>query len=111
MAWTMCMPMFVKAERKIIHQRFILDELFDTDYKEKPKGIFFSIPPIKEKKINNLIMVTSQNLSEKKVSRGEGMCFLFPILKAHTGVSLNGSEFIWNLKDHGVHTYKDQQLF
>ena len=51
MAWTMCMPMFVKAERKIIYQQFILDELFDTGYKGKPKGIFFSIPPIKEKKI------------------------------------------------------------
>ena len=56
-------------------------------------------------------MVTSQNLSEKKVPRGEGMCFLFPILKAHTGISLNGSEFIRNLKDHAFHTYKDQQLF
>ena len=78
MAWTMCMPMFVKAERKIIHQRFILDELFDTDYKEKPKGIFFSIPPIKEKKINNLIMVTSQNLSEKKFLEGKACVFYFP---------------------------------
>lgn len=39
------------------------------------------------------------------------MCFLFPILKAHTGINSNGSEFIWNVKDHGVHTYKDQQLF
>lgn len=56
-------------------------------------------------------MVTSQNLSEKKVSRGEGMCFLFPILKAHTGISLNGSEFIWNLKDHGVQRIKINSCF
>ena len=111
MAWTMCMPVLVKAERKIIHQRFILDELFDICYKGQPKGIFFSIPPKRKKKNNKLIIVISQNLSEKKVPRGEGTCFLFPILKAHTGISLNGSEFIWNLKDHGVHTYKDQQLF
>ena len=67
--------------------------------------------PSKKEKNNNLIIVTSQNLSENKAPRGEGMCFLFPILKAHTGINSNGSEFVWNVKDHGVHTYKDQQLF
>ena len=75
------------------------------------KGSSSPSPQKGKKKNNKLIIVISQNLSEKKVPRGEGTCFLFPILKAHTGISLNGSEFIWNLKDHGVHTYKDQQLF
>lgn len=70
MAWTMCMPMFVKAERKIIYQQFILMSYLIQVIKGNLKGS--SSPSHKgRKKFNNLIMVTSQNLSEKKkVSRG-----------------------------------------
>ena len=72
------MPVLVKAERKIIHQRFILDELFDICYKGQPKGIFFSIPPKRKKNNNNLIIVISQNLSEKKFLEGKARVFYFP---------------------------------
>lgn len=79
---------FDRAGRKIIHQLFILDEHLIKVTRNTTKKHLPIHPKMENKKNNHLIIVTPQNLSENKPPRGEGTCFLFPILKAYTGTSM-----------------------
>lgn len=69
-----------------IHQLFIFGEHLIKATQVQHKGIFLSIT--KGKKNNNLIIVTPHNLRENKAPSRVDTCFLFPTLKAHTGISM-----------------------